>query len=289
MELDQAYNYCLKLAKSHYENFPVASALLPKKLRKPIAAIYAFARNADDFADEGLMENDVRLEKLNSYEHELDLIESGTPSENPIFIALADSIDRFDLPILQFRKLLSAFKQDVTKKRYENFNEILDYCDRSANPVGHLLLVLVNEDNDTLVKQSNAICTALQLINFLQDISIDYRIGRIYLPLDEMELHGINETTIENLIYNANWRDFIAHQLTRAENLLREGSMLGKHLGFRLGTEINLTVAGGMRVIKKLKLINDKKFIHQARLNKLDWFHILLETITFPGKYSLSS
>lgn len=281
MELEQAYNHCLQLANNHYENFPVASALLPKNIRKPVAAIYAFARNADDFADEGSLENDARLKKLSTYEHELDLIEEGAHSTDPVFVALANAISQFELPVLQFRKLLSAFKQDVTKKRYSNFTEVLDYCDRSANPVGFLLLALANKNDADLVKQSNAVCTALQLINFLQDISVDYKIGRIYLPMDEMENFGINESFLKELKYNKNWHDFIAHQLTRTEMILREGSPLGKHLDFRLGTEINLTVAGGMRVLKKLKLINQHKFIHQARLNRLDWLHILFDTIIF--------
>lgn len=281
MELEQAYNHCLKLANDHYENFPVASILLPKKIRKPVAAIYAFARNADDFADEGSLENDLRLKKLNAYEHELDLIEKSVKSADPVFVALAHTIKHFKLPILQFRKLLSAFKQDVTKKRYENFNEVLDYCDRSANPVGFLLLALVNKTDPALIEQSNAVCTALQLINFLQDIEVDYKIGRIYLPMDEMRSFNINESSLVDLKYNKDWRDFISHQLKRTEFLLRKGAPLGKHLGFRLGIEINLTVAGGMRVLRKLKVINETSIIHQARLNRLDWLHILLDTIIF--------
>lgn len=288
MEIDQAYNHCLKLANSHYENFPVASSLLPKKLRKPVAAIYAFARSADDFADEGTLDNEERLEKLNAYERELDLIEQDIQSGDPVFIALKHTINHFNLPILQFRKLLSAFRQDVTKKRYKDFNEILDYCDRSANPVGHLLLSLVKKDNDILINQSNSICTALQLINFLQDINIDFNNDRIYLPMDEMEKYGIKDSYVKNLTYDKNWHDFIAFQLNRAERLLREGSQLGNHLGFRLGTEINLTVAGGMRVLKKLNLINENRFIYQARLSKLDWIYILISAINYPGKHSFS-
>lgn len=289
MQLEQAYNHCLSLAKNHYENFPVASALLPRNIRKPIAAIYAFARNADDFADEGSLENSMRLEKLSAYEHELDLVEKGIQSTDPVFIALAHTISQFELPVLQFRKLLSAFKQDVTKKRYENFKEVLDYCDRSANPVGYLLLALVNLNNDDLVKKSNSVCTALQLINFLQDINVDYKIGRIYLPKDEMDNFNITESFIADLKYNESWREFISQQLKRTEKLLREGSPLGKHLGFRLGTEINLTVAGGMRVLKKLNMINKHKFIHQARLSRFDWLHILFDTLILSRKnYQLS-
>jgi squalene synthase HpnC len=227
------------------------------------------------------MDNSLRIEKLNAYEHELDLIENARRSSDPVFVALADTIKKFNLPVVQFRKLLSAFKQDVTKKHYNNFTEILDYCDRSANPVGFLLLNLVNINDPDLIKKSNAVCSALQLINFLQDINVDYKIGRIYLPMDEMESYNINESYLDGSTYNKDWRDFIAHQLNRAELLLREGSSLGKHLGFRLGTEINLTVAGGMRVIKKLKIINNHSFIYQARLNRIDWLHILINTIKF--------
>lgn len=281
MELEQAYNHCLSLANDHYENFPVASILLPKKIRKHVAAIYAFARNADDFADEGTLDNNVRLAKLDDYERELDLIENNTTSANPVFIALAHTIKQFKLPILQFRKLLSAFRQDVTKKRFKNFNEVLDYCDRSANPVGFLLLALVNKDKPDLIEQSNSVCTALQLINFLQDIGVDYKIGRIYLPLDEMNDFNIDEKFLADIKFNKNWCDFISQQINRAEILIRKGTPLGKHLGLRLGTEINLTVAGGMRILKKLKIINKTSVIYQARLNRMDWLHILLDTILF--------
>jgi len=284
MELDQAYNHCLGLARNHYENFPVASILLPKNIRKPTAAIYAFARNADDFADEGSDNDKARLDKLDSYERELDIIENGGASTDPVFIALAHTIRKFDLPVLQFRKLLSAFKQDVTKKRYDTIEEVLDYCDRSANPVGFLVLSLAGKNNELVIKQSNSICSALQIINFLQDISKDYEIGRIYLPLDEMKKFNIDESFLERREYNNDWQNLISSLLEKTEVLLKEGSTLAKSLDFRLGFEINLTVLGGMRIITKLRKINQSRFLYQARLNILDWVYLLVSSLVLTGK-----
>jgi len=279
MELVKAYDSCLQLARNHYENFPVASVLLPKKLRNPVAAIYAFARKADDFADEGSLDNKTRLAKLNAYEKELDSIEQGITSRDPVFIALAHTIKKHELPVLQFRKLLSAFKQDVTKHRYDNFEEILDYCDRSANPVGHLLLALVGKNNESLLKLSNAVCTGLQLTNFLQDISVDYKIGRIYMPMDEMKNNNIDETFIRDKKFNPDWQNFINLQLARTRSLLTDGFPLGSHLDFRLGNEIKLTVSGGLKVLDRLVKINQGQFLYQARLNFFDWNLVIFNSL----------
>ncbi|MFV1992784.1 MAG: squalene synthase HpnC [Acidiferrobacterales bacterium] len=288
MEPAKAYDSCLQLARNHYENFPVASVLLPKSIRKPVAAIYAFARTADDFADEGLLDNKTRLAKLNAYENELDHIEQGIPSEDAVFVALGHAIKKYELPVEQFRKLLSAFKQDVTKHRYDNIGEILDYCDRSANPVGHLLLALVGKNNENLLKLSNSVCTGLQLTNFLQDISVDYKIGRIYMPMDEMKNNNIDEKFIRDKKYNQDWQNFINQQLKRAHNLLVDGFPLGGHLGFRLGNEIKLTVSGGLKVLDRLQIINQHQFLYQARLNMLDWNLVIFKSLLSlsPGKIS---
>lgn len=290
MELVKAYDSCLQLARNHYENFPVASVLLPKTLRKPVAAIYAFARKADDFADEGSLDKKTRLTKLNAYEKELDHIEKGITSQDPVFIALAHTIKKHGLPVLQFRKLLSAFKQDVTKNRYDNFGEILDYCDRSANPIGHLMLALVGKNDENLLELSNAVCTGLQLTNFLQDISVDYKIGRIYMPLDEMKINNIDETFIRDKIFNQDWQNFIDHQLMRTRSLLTDGFPLGSHLGFRLGNEIKLTVSGGVKVLDKLLIINQQQFLYQARLNFFDWSLVTFNALlSAPGKINKPS
>ena len=183
-QLKEAYAYCQKLVRSHYENFPVASLLLPKRLRMPIAVIYAFARTADDFADEGDYDQHQRLQKLLDYNNKLDQIASGyIPTNDLLFLAVAHIISDNHLPISLFKDLISAFQQDVTKQRYSSYQEVLYYCQRSANPIGRLLLHLIGEATPENLVQSDAICTALQIINFLQDIGQDYNENnRIYLP-----------------------------------------------------------------------------------------------------------
>ena len=183
----------------HYENFPVASFLLPPALRGPIAAIYHFARSADDFADEGDAPAEVCLAQLDVYRAELDAIAKGLPTKHPIFLALRPVIHQHQLPLQLFYDLLDAFSQDVVKQRYANFAELSDYCARSANPIGRLLLQLFGQTNALQLAQSDAICTALQLINHWQDVGIDAakgEAGRIYLPQDELVRYGVSESDV---------------------------------------------------------------------------------------------
>ena len=273
-ETNQAYATCLAVARSHYENFPVASVLLPSRLRRPIAAIYAFARFADDIADEGEYNQAQRLTRLQHYREKLSAIEAGVKVDDPIFIALQDSIKQFSLPYAPLYDLLSAFEQDVCKKRYADFDEVLDYCRRSANPVGLLLLYLVKLNSPADIAQSDAICSALQLINFMQDLSIDYLKGRIYLPQDEMRAHGIDASDIEQQRYSPAWRDFTSQQLARIESMLQFGSPLAKRIKGRLGWELRAIVAGGITVLGKLKHLNQEGFLTQARLGPWDWVRI---------------
>src|SRR3982751_502682 len=177
----------------HYENFPVASLLLPKALRNPVEIIYRFARSADDFADEGSDPDDVRLARLQAYRSELERIGRGEAPESPLFRQLAAIVREHALPLRLFDDLLSAFAQDVTKKRYSDFADLADYCRRSANPVGRLLLHLFKRTSETDLAGSDCVCTALQLINFWQDVDIDFANGRVYIPQDEMVRHGVSE------------------------------------------------------------------------------------------------
>ncbi|HSY27649.1 MAG TPA: squalene synthase HpnC, partial [Burkholderiaceae bacterium] len=166
----------------HYENFPVASILLPARLRPAVEAIYRFARNADDLADEGDASDEQRLAALSAYERALQRIEDGQTAESPLFDTLGKVIKDYALPLQPFRDLLSAFKQDVVTKRYASFTELLDYCRRSANPVGTLMLHLYGAATPDNLRDSDAICSALQLINFWQDAAVDWQKARIYLP-----------------------------------------------------------------------------------------------------------
>jgi squalene synthase HpnC len=277
--LQESYDHCLQLAKSHYENFPVASTLLPKRLRQPVAVIYAFARIADDIADEGEASSAERLCGLAHYATQLTQLKAGEPSDDPVFIALADVIARHKLPRSLFHDLLSAFRQDITQKRYTDFPELLDYCRRSANPVGRLLLHLNGDASAENLRASDSICSALQLINFLQDLQQDYRENnRIYLPKDEMQRFGINESWLEEGRNDEKMHALIAFQVQRIEAMMIEGAKLGANLKGRFGLEIRLIIAAGFKVVEKLSQHRGDVFA-RPRLGKTDYLHIVWQSL----------
>ncbi|HEX5091814.1 MAG TPA: squalene synthase HpnC, partial [Burkholderiales bacterium] len=232
---------------AHYENFPVASLLLPAGLRAPVEVIYRFARTADDFADEGDDAPAVRLAKLDAFRRQLAM-----PAE-PLLREVQRIVREHALPPQLFRDLLDAFSQDVTKARYADYAELRDYCRRSANPVGRLLLHLFKRTSETDLRQSDAICTALQLINFWQDAALDYAKGRIYLPQDEMAAHGVVEAHLAEARCDEAWRSLMRFQVGRTRALMREGAPLGRRLPGRLGLEIRTTVQGGLRILDKIE------------------------------------
>lgn len=256
----------------HYENFPVASLLLPAGLRAPVEAIYAFARNADDFADEGTLTPEQRLRALGRYCGELDAIERGETSADPVFVRLGAVISRHRLPLQPFRDLLDAFTQDVTQTRYADFGQLSDYCRRSANPVGRLLLRLFNHDTPANLAHSDAICTALQLINHWQDVAIDWkRNGRLYLPQDELARFGVSEAQIAAARCNEPWRALMRFQVERARQLMLEGAPLGRALPGRIGLEIRAIIAGGLRILEKIEAVDYDVFRRRPALTAFDW------------------
>jgi squalene synthase HpnC len=262
------------MAVAHYENFPVASLLLPASLREPVAAIYAFARTADDFADEGDLTAAERLNLLRSYQHELDAIAENRPTNHPVFLRLRPVIARYQLPLTLFHDLLDAFMQDVTCNRYANYAALIDYCRRSANPVGRLLLHLFDAATADHLACSDAICTALQLINHWQDVGIDSRKGpqgRIYLPLDEMTRFNVGENDILRRIASADFSSLMRFQVDRARALMRQGAPLGDALPGRIGLEIRTIIAGGLRILEKIEAVNYDVFNHRPQLQALDW------------------
>lgn len=266
-----AYRYCADVARRHYENFPVASVLLPARLRKPIAVIYAFSRSADDLADEGALGPEERLQRLDAYRVELDRLRAGQTPSDPVFVALADVIARNSLPWLPFYDLLHAFRQDVTKRRYAHFTEVLEYCRCSANPVGRLLLHLDDQASEANLRRSDALCTALQLINFYQDMIQDYdEMDRIYLPLDEMARFGVTEQHLRERQTDAPFHALMQTQLARARALLAEGAPLAWALRGRLAWELRLITAGGFRILEKLERLHDDVFA-RPRLRRFDW------------------
>jgi len=264
---------------SHYENFPVASCLLPKALRRPIAIIYHFSRSADDFADEGEHSPQHRLALLENYRQQLERIDRGQDTDSALFIDLAQIIRAHQLPIQLFHDLLDAFSQDVYKTRYADFDELMQYCRRSANPIGRLLLHLFNHRTAHMFALSDNICSALQLINFWQDIALDWQKGRIYLPQEDLSYFNIHETQIAHHDCSGNWWPMIAFQIRRTQNILQAGAPLGKLLPGRLGLEIRATVLGGNTILHKLHQNRGDIFQKRPKLNRLDWFNIALRAL----------
>jgi len=262
------------MAVGHYENFPVASLLLPAPLREPVEIIYRFARSADDFADEGDDPPQLRLQKLNDYRAQL-----AAPA-SPLFRDVEKIIREHDLPVQLFADLLDAFSQDVTQKRYENFSQVLDYCRRSANPVGRLLLHLFTRTSDSDLRQSDAICSALQLTNHWQDVDLDYtKDNRVYLPQDEMARFGVSERHLEEKICDVAWQALMKFQVERARALMLSGAGLGKTLPGRVGLEIRATVQGGLRILEKIERADYDVFRRRPVLKPFDWPLLLLRAV----------
>jgi squalene synthase HpnC len=264
----------------HYENFPVASLLVPRRLRRPVETIYRFARSADDIADEGDASPEERLAGLAACQAELDRIAAGDAPQTPLFLALADVIRQHALPIQLFRDLLDAFAQDVVKKRYADFPELLDYCRRSANPVGRLVLHLFRRTEAQHLEQSDCICSALQLINFLQDVAVDWQKERIYIPQTDLPRFRISEDDIAAGRWSANWAALMDFQIDRARELLLCGAPLVHALPGRIGWEIRLTVQGGLRILDRLRRVRGNVFHHRPTLGKWDWLVVAGRSLT---------
>ena len=256
---------------AHYENFPVASWLAPAALRPAIVAIYHFARAADDIADEGDAEATERLSQLDHYDAMLDRIAKGDRPQEPPFALLSDAVREHALPLAPFRDLLSAFRQDVLKTRYADFAELLDYCSRSANPIGRLLLHLYRIDDSERQRQADAICSGLQLANFWQDVAIDWNKGRVYLPKDDMIRYDVTEGHISDGRCDQRWRALIAFEVQRTRAMLESGRALTKALPLRLKLELKLVVAGGLRILRSIDAVDGDVFRHRPVLSRGDW------------------
>jgi squalene synthase HpnC len=261
---------------AHYENFPVASVLLPRRLRQPVEAIYWFARSADDLADEGEHPAAWRLAALDSYRRQLDAIEAGLPSADPAWQRLGVTITQHKLPLNLFRDLLDAFAQDVVQSRYADFADVENYCRRSANPVGRLLLHLFRRTDETDLRDSDAICTSLQLLNFCQDVALDWQKDRIYFPLDEINALEVTEAHIAQGIVDAPWRRLFMLQLDRALASLHAGRGLPARLPGRIGLELRAIVAAGEQIGKRLHATGGDVFRRRPVLSRADWLIILL-------------
>ncbi|MEO8600519.1 MAG: squalene synthase HpnC, partial [bacterium] len=266
------------MAVDHYENFPVASLLLPARLRPAVAAIYAFARSADDLADEGDANAEQRLAALGVYEQGLDAIEhhrlADTPAIPPLFLALEKTVRTYQLPLQPLRDLLSAFRQDVVTTRYPTFADLLDYCQRSANPVGTLMLHLYGAADATNLRDSDAICSALQLINFWQDAAIDWQKGRIYLPQEDMERFGVTVAHLTDARVDSTWCALMSFEVARARALMLSGAPLALRLPGRIGWELRLVIQGGLRILEAIEAAGFDVFQQRPKLRTIDWCRV---------------
>jgi squalene synthase HpnC len=257
----------------HYENFPVASLLCPARLRPPIAAIYHFARTADDIADEGTASPAERLAALAAFRADLNAVKKGLAvSERwpSVFAKLGPMLHQWQLPMRLLTDLLSAFEQDVVKTRYANQEELLDYCRRSANPIGRLLLHLYGLNDAEALAQSDSICTALQLVNFWQDLSEDIPRGRIYLPAAMQARHGVTETELFRQQNSSNTRALVAESVGWARQLMRQGAPLVKKVPGRAGWELRLVVQGGLRIAERIEQLDFATLQQRPVIGKRD-------------------
>lgn len=280
MTVDEAFERRARLARRHHENFPVGSFLLPREHRGDVRAVYAFARTADDFADETIATLGVpeRLELLERWEAQLDLCLKGE-SAVPEFLALRQAIEGRGLPLEPFRDLMSAFKQDVTKGRYANFEEVKDYCRRSANPIGRLVLQIFGCCDEDALRLSDRICTALQLANFWRDVGVDLDKDRIYLPQDEMEGFGVTEEGLKERRFDEGFLRLMQFQVRRAREIFDSGRRLPNMLGRGLRTEIRVTWLGGVEILNKIEWLGFDTLRRRPRLSKLDFIRLLARAL----------
>lgn len=264
--------------KNHYENFPVASFLIPKYYRKDIAIVYWFARTADDIADEGNYEPEERLELLNKFLTEFKNSLNGI-SDNFYFQILSKTVKDHELSEINFLNLISAFRQDVVKNRYNSYNEVIDYCTRSANPVGRILLEIFKVDRSEAIMYSDNICTALQLTNFLQDTSIDFKNGRIYYPLDELRMFSVTEKMFELNEKNPNIKELIKHNVDRIQVLFDEGKNLLKFLSGRFKFEIKWTILCGEKILSMIRKNDYDVFSKLPKLNKFNFIALFIKSV----------
>jgi phytoene synthase len=281
--VEEAYAACDRIARQHYENFPVASLLLPASMRPHIAAIYAFARAADDFADEDDRTPAERLALLSEWEARLGAsVASGSgvearaqrltpsPHADPVFLALGHTIRAHNLPVGLFEDLISAFRQDVGTNRYATWAEVLDYCRRSANPVGRLVLRVAGHADDRLDRASDAVCTALQLTNFWQDLERDWQKGRLYVPRDVCDRFGAREADLDAHAISPSWRAALSEVAGRTRRLYDEGRAVCDGPSGRLRYELRLTWLGGRRILDRLEQNGFDVFSARPTLGKSD-------------------
>lgn len=268
-QLAQAYQFCARLATSHYENFTIASWLMPREMRPHMHAIYAYARIADDFADE---EHD--LGKLDEWERELDLCYAGT-ARHPVFVALADTVRRYDIPRQPFADLLTAFRSDVNFAGFDTLDDLLTrYTRYSANPVGRLVLYLFGYRDAERQHLSDKVCSGLQLANFWQDAAIDIKKGRVYFPREDMQRFGVTRGDLERAAATPTFLDLMRYEAGAARAMLVEGAQLYRMVDRRLSRDILMFAGGGLAILRAIERVGYDVFNRRPKLTKLDYLRL---------------
>jgi squalene synthase HpnC len=280
--LAEAEQYCRQLARSHYENFSVATWFLPSNLKQHFFNVYAYCRISDDLGDE-VGNPAASLQLLDEWESELNECYEGKP-RHPVFVALAGTVRQFEIPKHEFADLLTAFRQDQTTSRYATFSDLLGYCRNSANPVGHLVLYLCGHRDAERQKFSDHTCTALQLANFWQDVSLDFAKGRIYLPLEDLQRFGVSESDIQDLKNTPAFREMMRFEVTRAREWFAQGLPLVKKVGGKLAIDIDLFSRGGLEILNAIErqdyaVLGKRPVISKARKLALVARSALLPTL----------
>jgi squalene synthase HpnC len=265
MSLDEAYAWCGRLTRSHYENFTIASWLMPRAMRPHVHAIYAYARIADDFADE-----ERSLAKLDEWERELDAAYAGAP-QHPVFVALADTARRFDIPREPFADLLRAFRSDVNFAAFETIDDLLGYARYSANPVGRLVLYLFGYCDADRQQLSDLVCSGLQLANFWQDVAIDFAKGRVYFPHRDLERLGVTLDDLRDGRVTPQFVTLMKHEIAFAHDLLVRGSELSRLVDWRLRRDVLMFAGGGLAILRAIEKIGYDVFKRRPQLGKLDY------------------
>ena len=287
--LEPAYACCLRLGQAHYENFPVASKLLPAPVRPHIAAVYAFARYADDFADEGERDPDERLRLLDDWLRRLHATTAGPAlatehdDRDLVFAALGHTIRACRLPVTLFEELLSAFRQDVTVHRYRTWDELMDYCRRSANPVGRLVLRIAGYSDPESERAADHVCSALQITNFLQDFGQDWRRGRLYVPAEIFEAYGARELDLGGENLPSPWREALTEVGRRTRDLFEAGRGVCDAVSGRLKLELRVTWLGGRRILDRLEQTGYDPVMNRPTLGPADYASILWGTLRWPA------
>ncbi len=311
--LDEAYRYCERLARTHYENFTVGSLFIPRAQRRHVYAIYAYCRWVDDLGDESLSylssaasqagwpvnsiqvastldEREKKLELLGAWRDELELCYAGEPT-HPVMVALRETVRKFEIPKEPFLKLIEANRMEQRITRYPTYHDLLYYCDHSANPVGRLFLYLFGYRDDERQRLADCTCTALQLANFWQDVARDYRLGRIYIPQEDMERFGYTEEELSEGVANDSFRRLMAFEVERAGDLFAEGYKLVDSLDGRLRLDVALFTAGGTEVLKAIEkrdydVLSGRpalSHVSKARLFLSTWLRMALGRRTGPS------